>query len=365
MPAVTDDAVARAARVVSRAHYTDHPRLGRVRQVTAQTAIERDLRRADVRPGQRVLEIGTGSGLTGALLSHLVGPGGRVVSVDIDSALVQRAGDLHAERGVRNVTLVVGDGHLGAPGHGPYDAIVAWCTPTCVPRAWLDQARAGATISTPVYIAEVARAVGHVRAAVTGDGGLADPRLGTAVYVDMGGEINTSLGVPIHYMDAQAASENGDRFWVSVAWRDQCPGHDPARTLAMLRDPVPCGSVSLGEDDQERALAWRDFRAYCTARESSRTFSTLTYYGTSGTAWESGLGFSSGNNAAVLMASGTLRANMDGSPALVKLKDYWAGWQEAGRPGLDELDPVLSPEPTGWQVRTALPQLQDYAATTA
>lgn len=101
-----DDRVAFAARAVPRVHYVAHPRLGAVPQATAQAAIERDLRRADVKPGQTVLELGTGTGLTGALLAELVGPSGRVVSVDIDPALTRRAAGLHAERNVGNVMLV-------------------------------------------------------------------------------------------------------------------------------------------------------------------------------------------------------------------------------------------------------------------
>lgn len=269
-------------------------------------------------------------------------------------ALTQRAATLHAERGVPNITLITGDGHQGAPGHGPFDVIIAWCTPTCIPQAWVAQAVPGGRISTPVYLAEVARAVGHVTATVTSDGGLDEPQLGQAVYVDMGEEINTSLGVPLYYIDARHRSGNGDLAWASVAWRDRCPGHDPAATLALLQDPGHAEPVPLGDSDEQRALCWRDFRAYSAARDAAHPFSTLTYYGTSGTTWESGIGFSSGNNAAVLMADGHFRANTAESPALAKLRDYFDGWQAAGRPGLDDLAPTLSQTATGWQVRTAL-----------
>ena len=71
-----DDQVARATCAVPRGHYAGHPRLGTVPQATAQPAVERDLRRADVMPGQAVLEIGTGTGLTGALLAELPSPAG-------------------------------------------------------------------------------------------------------------------------------------------------------------------------------------------------------------------------------------------------------------------------------------------------
>src|SRR5690606_7199897 len=120
-------------------------------------------------------------GLTGALLAELVGPHGHVVSIDIDPALTERARVLHAERCVGNLTLLTRDGHLGAAEYGPFDAVVAWCTPTHIPRTWVEQTVPGGVISTPVYLAEVARVVGHIRVTVTDTGSLADPMLGQAV----------------------------------------------------------------------------------------------------------------------------------------------------------------------------------------
>lgn len=92
-----------------------------------------------------MLEIGTGTGtgLTGALLAELVGPAGRVVSVDIDPALTSRAARLHSERHVSNVTLVTGDGNQGAPGHGPFGVIIAWATPHLDPAGVVGPGRSG------------------------------------------------------------------------------------------------------------------------------------------------------------------------------------------------------------------------------
>ena len=49
------------------------------------------LQQLDVRPGHRVLEVGTGTGYTAALLAHLVGPHGRVITIDVDAAIVADA----------------------------------------------------------------------------------------------------------------------------------------------------------------------------------------------------------------------------------------------------------------------------------
>lgn len=299
MPAAAiDDAVARAVAVVPRQHYTDHPELGSVPQVTAQFAIERDLRRAGIHAGMRVLEIGTGTGYTGAVLAELASPGGHVVSVDIDPALIQRAAKLHAERKVWNLTLVMADGHRGAPEHAPFDAILAWATPNPYPQSWIDQANPDAVISTPIFIAPVARTVGHIRVTVTEDGQLASPRLGGAVYVDMGPEVNHNLGVPIFYLDARHDGGNGEVAWISTAWRSQLDGHKPASALGILQNPAHSEVAPLGDTGEGRALAWRDFRSYCAGREAfGHRPSSLTAYGTAGSTWISGIGFSDGYDA--------------------------------------------------------------------
>lgn len=331
MPEFAADVVARAALAVPRGHYVDHPRLGAVPQATAQAAIERDLRRANIQPGQTVLEIGAGTGLTGALLAALTGPSGHVVSVDIDPALTSRAAKLHAERGVRNITLVTGDGNQGAPGYGPFDMIMAWATPIVIPRAWLDQAKPDTVICTPVYVAETARTTAHVRATVTAGRSLAGITLGSASYVDMGAEINTNFNVPMFYIDA-TRDDGGHPAWISVAWRGRHPGHDPRRSLEILSAAGHREPWNLAPDQAGHRQAWRDFRAYCAARDSG---TNLTSHGTADGG--NAIGFSSGSNAAVLTDTGTILAGTEASPALAKLRDRLGDWDNAGRPGLSEL----------------------------
>ncbi|MBO0802129.1 MAG: methyltransferase domain-containing protein [Nocardiopsaceae bacterium] len=347
-----EDHVARAARAVPRDHYIGHPRLGAVPQATAQGAIERDLRRANVRPGHKILEIGTGTGLTGALLAELTGPSGHVVSVDIDPGLIRRAHALHAERHVRNITLVTGDGNKGAPGHGPFDVIIAWATPTVIPRAWLDQAGPGARICAPVYYAQTTRASAHVRATVTASGGLDAITLGPASYVDMGGEVNTNFTVPMFYIDA-VRSSGGRPSWISVAWRGRHPGHDPQRALEMLAEPGHREPRPLAPDTAGHRQAWRDFRAYCAALDHG---SNLTSHGTpdGGNA----IGFSSGNNAAVLTDVGTILASTAASPALAKLRDRLDDWENAGRPGLSTLNATAQDKDGDLVIRLALPRTE-------
>jgi len=73
----------------------------------------------DLRPGQRVLEIGAGTGYNAALLSHIVGSAGQVTSVDVDPELARAARRALRDAGVR-ATVVSGDGRDGHHGRAPY-----------------------------------------------------------------------------------------------------------------------------------------------------------------------------------------------------------------------------------------------------
>jgi protein-L-isoaspartate(D-aspartate) O-methyltransferase len=100
-----------------------------------------------ISPGQRVLEIGTGSGYQTAILAAL---GAEVFSMEILPELARRAADtLHAQ-GFSGITLRVGDGALGWPEQAPFDAIVVAAAPGEVPPALLEQLAPGGRLVIPV-----------------------------------------------------------------------------------------------------------------------------------------------------------------------------------------------------------------------
>jgi protein-L-isoaspartate(D-aspartate) O-methyltransferase len=86
-------------------------------------------------PGMRVLEIGAGTGYNAAILQRIVGPAGRVVSVDIDPATAAEARNRLGGR----VEVIAGDGREGWPAAAPYDRIVVTASATTVYRAWCEQ----------------------------------------------------------------------------------------------------------------------------------------------------------------------------------------------------------------------------------
>jgi protein-L-isoaspartate(D-aspartate) O-methyltransferase len=103
-------------------------------------------------PGQRVLEIGAGTGYNAALMRHIVGPSGAVVSVDIEADLADRAREHLASAGYPDVTVVAADGADGYPPGAPYDRVIATVGVSDLAPAWLDQAGAGARIVVPLDV---------------------------------------------------------------------------------------------------------------------------------------------------------------------------------------------------------------------
>jgi protein-L-isoaspartate(D-aspartate) O-methyltransferase len=96
---------------------------------------------------ETVLEIGTGSGYQTAVLAEVAG---EVISIERHAALSRQAGAVLAELGLENVTLVVGDGTLGWPGHAPYDRIIVTAAAAECPPALFEQLVEGGILVIPV-----------------------------------------------------------------------------------------------------------------------------------------------------------------------------------------------------------------------
>lgn len=110
------------------------------------------LDRLDIRPTQKILEIGTGTGYNTAILAHRVGPE-HVCSVDIDPGLVDDARGRLATLDQRP-NLSARNGAEGWAEHGPFDRILATCAISHVPPAWVDQLAEGGRIVAPLDAGE-------------------------------------------------------------------------------------------------------------------------------------------------------------------------------------------------------------------
>jgi protein-L-isoaspartate(D-aspartate) O-methyltransferase len=93
----------------------------------------------EAQPGDRVLELGAGTGYNAALLAHLVGGSGHVTTIDVDEDLVEGARAHLAAAGFTNVEALTRDGALGHAEGAPYGKIIATVGAHGIPWAWFDQ----------------------------------------------------------------------------------------------------------------------------------------------------------------------------------------------------------------------------------
>lgn len=137
-----------------RGAYADQPLATRVRDgelvsSSSQPSLMAEMLQAlGVRDGDRVLEIGAGTGYNAALLAHRLGDEA-VTTVDLDPEITEAARTHLAAAGYRPA-VVTGDGARGCPERAPFDCVIATCTLPSVPREWLPQCNPGARIVAPL-----------------------------------------------------------------------------------------------------------------------------------------------------------------------------------------------------------------------
>ncbi|HUJ42610.1 MAG TPA: protein-L-isoaspartate(D-aspartate) O-methyltransferase [Opitutaceae bacterium] len=103
--------------------------------------------RLELKRGDRVLEIGTGSGYQAAILAELAA---EVYTIEIIAPLAERARATLADLGYTNIRVRAGDGYLGWPEAAPFDAIIATCAPDTVPPLLIGQLKDGGRMIIPV-----------------------------------------------------------------------------------------------------------------------------------------------------------------------------------------------------------------------
>jgi protein-L-isoaspartate(D-aspartate) O-methyltransferase len=316
-------------------------------QSSSRQVIERMVRLADIRPGQHVLEIGTGSGYTAALLAAIVGPTGAVASIDVDARLVERARERHTRAGT-SVQFFAGDGYQGVPQDAPYDRIIGWATPHLVPAAWLAQVADWAVILTPVKVAEIACANLLVRLEVV----RREPAraiLHPGNFIEMHGEPITDFGLPVRYVDAVVRNRLGT-WWLSSpdlragGLAQGCLEH-LAGTQAVVRSS-PVGDPGTLSD----LWAW-----LYAVRPVGLAALSIPGHG-------SGIGYAEVRSAVVLRHDAMVTL---GNAAAVERVTGWLGqWGAAGRPAVPSLTATVARQREGWTIRPAVPEQAPPSRTT-
>ena len=135
------------AAVAHRAYEDSALPIGNGQTISQPTVHARSLQELRLTGREKVLEIGTGSGYQTALLAKLAA---QVFSIERMAPLLDRARDILAQIGVRNVSLLLGDGTLGWREFAPYDGIVVGAAAPSVPQPYLDQLAEGGRLVIPV-----------------------------------------------------------------------------------------------------------------------------------------------------------------------------------------------------------------------
>jgi protein-L-isoaspartate(D-aspartate) O-methyltransferase len=155
---VTDPAVIAAMRRVPRHRfmpdsrseyaYGDFPLSIGYEQTISQPFIVAYMTQAlKLKPDEKVLEIGTGSGYQAAILAELVS---KVLTIEIVEPLAARAKKTLAELGYDNVIVRAGDGYQGWPDESPFDVIILTAAPNHIPEPLLEQLAIGGRLIVPV-----------------------------------------------------------------------------------------------------------------------------------------------------------------------------------------------------------------------
>lgn len=129
--------------------------IGFVSSSSSPTIMAIMLEALKLKRGQKVLEIGAGTGYNAAIISNVVGEIGRVVTLDLDKDIVDDASTHINTLGLNNIKIFCRDGILGASEEAPYDRIIVTVGVPSIAPAWIEQLKEGGYLVIPLEITKL------------------------------------------------------------------------------------------------------------------------------------------------------------------------------------------------------------------
>jgi len=128
--------------------YADQPvQVGQGRAIYQPYVVALMTQLLELKKGQKVLEVGTGTGYQAAVMSRMAR---EVYSIEIEAGVASKASKLLSVLGYHNITVRIGDGYKGWPEKAPFDAILLSAAPPKIPQPLLDQLKVGGKMVAPI-----------------------------------------------------------------------------------------------------------------------------------------------------------------------------------------------------------------------
>ena len=131
--------------------YLDRPlEIGNGQTISAPHMIAIMVEGLDIKKGQKILEIGAGSGYHAAIVSKLIGEDGHIYTIERHSSLAENAKKNIKNAGISNITIEIGDGSQGLLKYAPYDRIYVTCAAPGIPPPLIEQLKNKGRLMIPV-----------------------------------------------------------------------------------------------------------------------------------------------------------------------------------------------------------------------